>query len=60
MTPEEKIARLTEALHFYEHRAQLMQRATLQGATKKMMETMQELALDGGAIARRAIEGVSK
>ena len=45
-----------DALRYYEAKALEMQRASLRGDPKAMLALMQELAIDGGAIARRAID----
>ena len=50
------MSRAIDALGYYEAKAQQMQRASLRGDTKAMLALMQELAIDGGAIARRAID----
>lgn len=50
------MSRLIDALGYYEAKAMQMQRASLRGDTKAMLALMQELAIDGGAIARRAID----
>ena len=48
-----------DALRYYEAKALEMQRASLRGDSKTMLALMQELAIDGGAIARRAIDSQS-
>jgi hypothetical protein len=50
------MSRVIDALGYYEAKAQQMQRTSLRGDTKAMLALMQELAIDGGAIARRAID----
>jgi hypothetical protein len=45
-----------DALRYYEVKALEMQRASLRGDSKSMLSLMQELAIDGGSIARRAID----
>lgn len=47
--------RLTDALAYYELKALRMQRASLRGDSKEMLALMQELAIDGGSTARRAM-----
>lgn len=47
--------KLVDALAYYEAKALRMQRASLRGDSKEMLALMQELAVDGGATARRAM-----
>lgn len=51
-----KTQAITEALQWYERMALEMQRATLRNDSKRMLELMRELSLDGGSKARRAAE----
>lgn len=50
------MSRAIDALGYYEAKALQMQRASLRGDTEAMLALMQDLALDGGAMARRAID----
>lgn len=49
-----KAQAIAEALQWYERMALEMQRATLRNDSKRMLELMRELSLDGGSKARRA------
>lgn len=49
------MSRLIDALGYYEAKAMQMQRASLRGDSKEMLALMQELAIDGGSTARRAM-----
>lgn len=50
------MSKVIDALGYYEEKAMQMQRASLRGDSKAMLSLMQDLAVDGGAIARRAID----
>ena len=53
-----KAQAITEALQWYEQMALEMQRATLRNDSKRMLELMREISLDGGSKARMAAEWV--
>lgn len=56
MENDKSAQKVKEALDWYEGKALEMQRATLRNDSKRMLELMRDLSLDGGSKARRAVE----